>query len=290
MGHSWWLWSRAAVSYLNYIKGLTVMLQESSIDITRAMILVEDTRKSIQDVRHRVGEFHGGWMKRCRFVWGAKLPWWRDCYGGAEESQQCHKYFLQYSVFASERRQIRTWGRQTRFLPRAPSNLVTPQGLMPCSISDEEDSWMAPPPWQLGWAVQTGSAHAIASTFGAPYVVNQFTSCDQSKLPSSPLQVPSQCDEEVFPNIFRLLKIVATLPVTTCQPERSFSALRRLKKFLRTTTREDRFNGVASIHIQRKVNIVLNFVMEEFARRQNRRWVLQWIYQVEVFLAPLGQW
>jgi len=33
-------------SVLNYIKGLTVMLQESSIDITRAMGLVEDTRKS----------------------------------------------------------------------------------------------------------------------------------------------------------------------------------------------------------------------------------------------------
>jgi len=46
--------------------------------------------------------------------------------GGAEKSQQCHKYFLQYSTFTSERPQFRTWGRQTCFLPRAPSNLVTP--------------------------------------------------------------------------------------------------------------------------------------------------------------------
>jgi len=30
------------------------------------------------------------------------------------------------STFASERPQVRTWGRQTCFLPRAPSNLVTP--------------------------------------------------------------------------------------------------------------------------------------------------------------------
>jgi len=35
-------------------------------------------------------------------------------------------YFLQYSTFASERPQVRIWGRQTCFLPRAPSNLVTP--------------------------------------------------------------------------------------------------------------------------------------------------------------------
>ena len=45
---------------------------------------------------------------------------------GAEKSQQCHKYFLQCSTFTSERSQVRTWGRQTCFLPRAPSNLVTP--------------------------------------------------------------------------------------------------------------------------------------------------------------------
>jgi len=46
--------------------------------------------------------------------------------GDTEKSQQCHKYFLQYSTFASERPQVQTWGRQTCFLPRAPSNLVAP--------------------------------------------------------------------------------------------------------------------------------------------------------------------
>jgi len=45
---------------------------------------------------------------------------------GAEKFQQCHKYFLQYSTFASKRPQVRTWERQTCFLFRAPSNLVTP--------------------------------------------------------------------------------------------------------------------------------------------------------------------
>jgi len=47
-----------------------------------------------------------------------------DC-GGTRKSQQFRKYFLQYSTFASERPQVRTWGRQTYILPRAPPNLVT---------------------------------------------------------------------------------------------------------------------------------------------------------------------
>jgi len=46
--------------------------------------------------------------------------------GETENSQQCRKYILQYSTFAFERPQSRTWWRQTCFLPRAPSNLVTP--------------------------------------------------------------------------------------------------------------------------------------------------------------------
>jgi len=45
---------------------------------------------------------------------------------GVEKSQQCCKYLLQYRIYASERYQVRTWGRQTCFLPRATSNLVTP--------------------------------------------------------------------------------------------------------------------------------------------------------------------
>jgi len=57
---------------------------------------------------------------------GATIPRAPNDCRGPEKSQECHKYSLQYSTFASERLQVRTWWRQTCFLPRAPSNLVTP--------------------------------------------------------------------------------------------------------------------------------------------------------------------
>ena len=50
----------------------------------------------------------------------AQFPWRRitaAAGGGHEKSQQRHKYFLQYSTFAPERPQVRTWGRQTCFCP-----------------------------------------------------------------------------------------------------------------------------------------------------------------------------
>jgi len=40
---------------------------------------------------------------------------------------------LQCSTFASERPRVRKWGHQTCFLPRAPSNIVTPLTLIQCS-------------------------------------------------------------------------------------------------------------------------------------------------------------
>jgi len=59
-------------------------------------------------------------------TWGPIQCGGRRLTGGAEKFQHCHKSFLQYSAFPSERLQVRTWGRQTCFLPRAPSHLGTP--------------------------------------------------------------------------------------------------------------------------------------------------------------------
>jgi len=45
--------------------------------------------------------------------------------GGTEKSQQCRKYFLQYSTFTLKRPYVRTWGRQSCSLPQIPSNRGT---------------------------------------------------------------------------------------------------------------------------------------------------------------------
>ena len=67
---------------------------------------------------------------------GGTIPRAPNHYERAEQSQQCHKCFLQYSTFASERPQVRTWGHQTYFLPWEPSNLVMPLGISLVSIDE----------------------------------------------------------------------------------------------------------------------------------------------------------
>ena len=78
------------------------------------------------------------------------------------------------------------------------------------------------------------------------------------------------CDEQIFPIISRLLKLFATLPVSTSSVERSFSTLRRLKTYLRNTCGQDRLNGLAMLYIHRDVKVTANNVLDELAK-DNRR-------------------
>jgi len=51
--------------------------------------------------------------------------------------------------------------------------------------------------------------------------------------------------QDLVPEILKLIKIMLTVPVSSCTAERSFSALRCLKTFLRSTMTQTRLNDVA---------------------------------------------
>ena len=60
---------------------------------------------------------------------------------------------------------------------------------------------------------------------------NKFAGTDKSQLPSTAPKAIKVCDMDMFPNIFTLLKLFITIPVTSCECERSVSALRRLHTY-----------------------------------------------------------
>ena len=47
----------------------------------------------------------------------------------------------------------------------------------------------------------------------------------------------------------KLLKILITLPVTSCEAERSFNVLKRVKDYRRATMADERLNGLALLYI-----------------------------------------
>ena len=68
----------------------------------------------------------------------------------------------------------------------------------------------------------------------------------------------------MFPVLGKMLKIFCCLPINSCEAERSFSALRRVKSYLRTTMGQSRLRNLAIMNIERKT--VTNVVASEIEK------------------------
>ena len=73
-----------------------------------------------------------------------------------------------------------------------------------------------------------------------------------------------------FENIKILLQILGTLPVTSCECKRTFSALRRLKNYNRSTVVADRLNGLALLHVHQEIHPDVQRVIDVFASDKRR--------------------
>jgi hAT family C-terminal dimerisation region len=77
----------------------------------------------------------------------------------------------------------------------------------------------------------------------------------------------------LFPSVEQLVRLMLICPVTSCAAERSFSALRRLKTWLRSTMTECRLNSVIVCHTNKHMldEVNLKTVAAEFCRRSDIR-------------------
>ncbi len=78
---------------------------------------------------------------------------------------------------------------------------------------------------------------------------------------------------EIYPNMGIALRISATLPVTVAAAERSFSKLKLIKNYLRSTMVQERLGGLSVISINHVVSQLLSYndIRDDFAARKARR-------------------
>ena len=55
---------------------------------------------------------------------------------------------------------------------------------------------------------------------------------------------------DILPVLYKVASILATIPATSCSAERSFSALHRIKTFVRSTMGQDRLSSIAVINTE----------------------------------------
>ncbi|ESQ33345.1 hypothetical protein EUTSA_v10009558mg [Eutrema salsugineum] len=79
--------------------------------------------------------------------------------------------------------------------------------------------------------------------------------------------------ESCYPNTWTAYRIMMTIPVSVASAERSFSKLKLIKSYLRSSMSQERLNGLSILSIERRMAEKLDYtcLMNEFAGRNARR-------------------
>ncbi|GBM06123.1 hypothetical protein AVEN_134591-1 [Araneus ventricosus] len=76
-----------------------------------------------------------------------------------------------------------------------------------------------------------------------------------------------------FPNLFIALRILLTIPVTVASGERSFSKLKLIKTYLRSSIQQERLNSLAIMSIESEISrsLDLDKILKDFAEKKARK-------------------
>jgi len=74
-------------------------------------------------------------------------------------------------------------------------------------------------------------------------------------------------EKDIYPNLYTLYKVALVLPISSASCERSFSAMRRIKTWTRTTMGQNRLTNLAVIHIENDIEINNETVLNKFVEK-----------------------
>ena len=81
----------------------------------------------------------------------------------------------------------------------------------------------------------------------------------------------------LYSNVVTIITIVVTMPVSTATPERSFSTMRRVKTYLRSTMKTERIAALALMHAYRGIPIDVEALIREFCAKKKRRLAFEFL-------------
>lgn len=101
----------------------------------------------------------------------------------------------------------------------------------------------------------------------------------EQAIPNNLVQALIACDIDSFPNVHRLLLIGYTLPISSAEPERSFSLMNRIKTCTRSIMTEQRLSDLTIIAVHYSERIPVEEVCKAFIQEHPRR-----LFQASLFM------
>ena len=261
-----------------YTKQATVLLQGEEMDIVKAYEMISILDETIKDVRTHVNEYHGQWFATAKELIekvGGKVERPRVC--ATQRNRQ------NYAVASPEE-----YYRCAVTIPMLDHMLVEINnrfsfrqmqavkgfGIIPSIICRSK---------LIERKKRLSDIVDFVSTFQSDLLDivtveaqldlwrKYWEKADREKLPKCISTTLRQIDSKVFPAIHSMLRVLGTLPMTSCTVERSASTLRRIKTWLRSTMAQKRLNSLALMHVHKDVTIDTEAIIDRFARKHPRR-------------------
>ena len=258
---------------LAYIKGLSISLQTRSKDICEAFSDIKCVQLALENARAQVETFHATCfqeaidMSESVGAPGPALP--RVC------NRQRHRCNIPADSPQEYYRRVVTVPFLDHLCSQMEERFSTTQQKAYMGLSLVPDTIRSDKEWRER---VKNVASLYESDLPSPLTLQAELDLWESKwslwegdLPSSPQSALNHCSNTLFPNIHTLLKILCTLPITTSECERTFSSLKRLKTYTRSTMRQERLSGLALMHIHQRMKLDMEEILNIFARKYPRK-------------------
>lgn len=79
-------------------------------------------------------------------------------------------------------------------------------------------------------------------------------------------------EKQTYPNLYKLLQVALSIPISSATCERSFSSMRRIKNWLRSSMAQDRFTFLSILNIERDITNKVNVddIVSKFAEKDRK--------------------
>nr|XP_047137463.1 52 kDa repressor of the inhibitor of the protein kinase-like [Hydra vulgaris] len=260
---------------MDYFYGISVTLQTKSFDISQQLDEIQNLTNRLREMQRNADAYHNKWYKIAlalakTFDIDEKKP--RTC--GVQkhrDNQICDTVSDYFKVSI-------TLPLLNHFLNELENrfdieSLIVYNGLcaIPASLTKQ---YFRSCPWKEKFLIFLNfykSDLPHFSSINAELELWEEFWKEKTELPSTISDTLKFMDMRGFPNILEAFHILATIPITTCECERSISTLRRIKTYTRSTMSENKLNGLALMSIHQEIVPDINRVIEIFASKGDRK-------------------
>lgn len=252
---------------LSRLSGITKMLQKEALDIIAAMNLIEEVKSEYKHIRSNIDDFFD-----TSFDHAVRMA---DALGVEPSMPRvARKQMHRANATSDGPRQYYHRNIAVPFLDHIISELDTQfseasrtavklLALVPNVINGYEYNDLQP------------LVDMYVDDLPSPAVLPEEFMAWKNKCTGSTVKTCADalkmCNKMLYPNVHKLLTIACVLPVTSCTCERSFSALRRLNTYMRSSMGQERLTGLALMHIHYDHPISAAEVLRSFVLKNPRR-------------------